>query len=54
MKDYFTIGMSLKFCASWERFLECHMVVDLAVDTEDLLFIFGYKRLSAGIYRENI
>jgi hypothetical protein len=54
MKDYFTIGMSLEFCARWERFLECHMVVDLAVDTEDLLFIFGYEGLSTSIYGGNI
>lgn len=54
MKNYFTVRMSLEFCAGWERFLEGQVVINLAVDTEDLLFIFGYKRLSTSIYSEEV
>lgn len=54
MKNYFTVRMSLEFRANWERFLEGQVVVDLAVDTEDLLFIFGDEGLSTSIYSGEI
>lgn len=51
MQDHLAVGVSLEFCAYWECFLESLVVVDFAIDTEDLLFIFGNERLSTGIYK---
>lgn len=50
MQDHFTIRVGFEFRIWRERLLESTIVINFAIDTEDLFFILAYERLRTGVY----